>query len=265
MTILDTIVAHKKKEVAVRLESAPLSLLEKRPLFRQPVISLKKRLLEKDASGIIAEFKRQSPSKGVINSTALPDATTLQYIQAGASGLSVLTDNHFFGGSEEDFLSARRANGNAPMVRKDFVVNEYQIVEARSVGADVILLIAACLDPAEILAFSKLAHSLGMEVLLEVHNEEELLQNLRSEADLIGVNNRNLKTFEVDINLSKKLFPLIPKDAVKVSESGIENVETIRELREIGFGGFLMGQRFMEQPNPGQACQAFIETLRKTK
>ena len=265
MTILDKIVAHKKKEVAARLESAPLSLLEKRPLFRQPVISLKKRLLEKDASGIIAEFKRQSPSKGVINSAALPDATTLQYIQAGASGLSVLTDNHFFGGSEEDFLSARRANGNAPMVRKDFVVNEYQIVEARSIGADVILLIAACLAPDEVLAFSKLAHSLEMEVLLEVHSEEELLQNLRSETDLIGVNNRNLKTFEVDINLSKKLFPLIPKDAVKVSESGIENVETIRELREIGFRGFLMGQRFMEQPNPGQACQAFIETLRKTK
>lgn len=265
MTILDTIVAHKKKEVAARLESAPLSLLEKRPLFQQPVITLKKRLLEKDASGIIAEFKRQSPSKGVINSTALADATTLQYIQAGASGLSVLTDNHFFGGSEEDFLAARRMNVSTPMLRKDFVVNEYQIIEAKSIGADVILLIAACLDPAEILTFSKLAHSLGMEVLLEVHSEEELLQNLRSEADLIGVNNRNLKTFEVDINLSKKLFPLIPKDAVKVSESGIENVETILELREIGFRGFLMGQRFMEQPNPGQACQTFIETLRKTK
>lgn len=265
MNILDTIVAHKRKEVAARMESAPTSILEKRPLFQQPVISLKKRLLEENSSGIIAEFKRQSPSKGVINSTALADATTLQYVQAGAAGLSVLTDHQFFGGSEEDFLSARRANGNTPMLRKDFVVSEYQIVEARSIGADVILLIAACLDPATVTALSAFAHGLGMEVLLEVHNEEELLQNLRSDADMVGVNNRNLKTFEVDINLSRKLFPLIPKDAVKVSESGIEKAETIRELRETGFRGFLMGQRFMEQSNPGQACQAFIDTLRNGK
>lgn len=262
MNILDTIVAHKLKEVAARLDAVPISELEKRPLFQQPVISIKKHLSGNQSTGIIAEFKRKSPSKGVINSAALADDTTVQYARAGASALSVLTDEDFFGGSDADFLTARRANLNIPMLRKDFVVHEYQVIEAKSLGADVILLIAACLDPVRVQVLTSLAHSLGLEVLLEIHNEEELLQNLRVEVDLIGVNNRNLKTFEVSIDVSKRLFPLLPKHVIKVSESGIDAVAAIVELRKIGFQGFLMGQKFMETQDPGLACTTFIHELR---
>lgn len=260
MNILETIVEHKRKEVIDRKQAMPVSELEKRILFQQPVISIKKQLATPGVSGIITEFKRRSPSKGIINATARADRTTIQYVQAGASALSVLTDQNFFGGSDEDFLSARAMNV-VPMLRKDFVVDEYQIIEAKSIGADVILLIAACLKPDAVRSLAALAHSLGMEVLLEVHNEEELLHNLGAGADLIGVNNRNLKTFEVSIDVSKRLYPLIPKHVIKVSESGIDKVESIVELRKIGFQGFLMGQKFMEQPDPGTACQDFIREL----
>lgn len=260
MNILDTIVAHKHKEVAERKQVIAVRELEKRALFQRPVSSIKKLLLNPAASGIIAEFKRKSPSKGVINSTAKADSTTKQYVQAGASALSVLTDESFFGGSDEDFVTARSAN-NCPMLRKDFVIDAYQIIEAKSIGADVILLIAASLEPDTIKNFASLAHSFGMEVLLEVHNEAELLHNLSSGADLIGVNNRNLKTFEVSIDVSRRLFPLIPKEIIKVSESGIDKVEAILELRSIGYQGFLMGQRFMEQQDPGLACKKFIQEL----
>lgn len=261
MNILDTIVAHKYKEVADRKLARPVSELERRALFQRPTASIKKQLSASNASGIVAEFKRKSPSKGVINSTAQADRTTMQYVHAGAAALSVLTDQNFFGGSDEDFLAARKVNA-CPMLRKDFVVDEYQIIEAKSIGADVILLIAASLEPSTIKNFASLTHSLGMEVLLEVHNEEELLSNLNSGADLMGVNNRNLKTFEVSIEVSKRLFPLLPKDVIKVSESGIDKVESIVELREIGFQGFLMGQKFMEQADPGLACKNFIHELR---
>jgi indole-3-glycerol phosphate synthase len=264
MNILETIIAHKHKEVGDRKLAVPVRELEKRALFQRPVVSIKRHLSQSTTSGIIAEFKRKSPSKGVINATALADRTTMQYVHSGASALSVLTDQNFFGGSDEDFLAARAAN-NCPMLRKDFVVDEYQIIEAKSIGADVILLIAASVEPETIKQFASLAHSLEMEVLLEVHNEEELLHNLNSGADLIGVNNRNLKTFEVSIEVSKHLFPLMPKEVIKVSESGIDKVETILELRKIGFQGFLMGQKFMEQQDPGQACRNFIHELRKSK
>lgn len=264
MNILDTIVEHKRKEVNDRRKATAVAELEKRTLFQRPVASIKKQLLVPDASGIIAEFKRKSPSKGIINSAAKAERTTMQYVQAGASALSVLTDENFFGGSDADFLSARIVNG-CPMLRKDFVIDEYQIIEAKSIGADVILLIAASLEPAEIKNFSSLARSLGMEVLLEVHNETELLENLGADADLIGVNNRNLKTFEVSIDISKRLFPLMPKEVVKVSESGIDKVEAILELREIGFQGFLVGQKFMEQDEPGLACKNFIHELRAAR
>ena len=264
MNILDTIVAHKHNEVKDRKQLMPIRELEKRTLFQRPVVSIKKQLLTPDASGIIAEFKRKSPSRGVINATSLADSATLQYVQAGASALSVLTDQNFFGGSDEDFLAARIVN-TCPMLRKDFIVDEYQVIEAKSIGADVILLIAASLNPAAIRNFVSLAHSLGMEVLLEVHNEEELLNNLNSGTDLIGVNNRNLKTFEVSIEVSKRLFPLMPKEAVKVSESGIDNVQAILELKKLGFQGFLMGQKFMEQADPGLACKNFIHELRTHK
>lgn len=263
MNTLDTIAAHKLKEVAERKQQTSIRELESRNFFSMKTVSLKKQLLSKSASGIIAEFKRKSPSKGIIHASAEPDKTALHYIQAGASGLSILTDHNFFGGSEADFLAVRRVNNIRPMLRKDFIIDEYQIVEAKSIGADVILLIAAMLDAATIKRFTSLSHSLNMEILLEVHNEEELLQNLRAEADMIGVNNRNLKTFEVSIDVSKRLFPLIPSEAVKISESGIDNVQSIVELRKLGYQGFLMGQQFMEQTDPGVACIEFIQTLKK--
>lgn len=264
MNILDTIVEHKRKEIVTRKQSISIQDLEKRVLFQRSVVSIKKQLTTPGASGIIAEFKRKSPSKSVINATAKADSTTMQYIQGGASALSVLTDENFFGGSDEDFLSVRNVN-TAPMLRKDFVIDEYQIIEAKSIGADVILIIAAILDAAEVKRLTKLAHSLNLEVLLEVHNEEELKVNLDSNADLIGVNNRNLKTFEISLDVSKRLYPLIPKEVVKVSESGIDKVEAIIELRKIGFQGFLMGQKFMEQTEPGLACKNFIHELRSVK
>ena len=262
MNILDTIEIHKKKEVAARKTVNSVTDLEKRIFFQRPVVSLKNALTAPNASGIIAEFKRKSPSKSVINAAAEADGTTMQYIQAGASALSVLTDHDFFGGSDKDFLAARAVN-TCPMLRKDFIVDEYQIIEAKSIGADVILLIAAILDSSQVKKFTKLAHSLNLEVLLEVHDQQEIEVNLDSEADLIGVNNRNLKTFEISIDVSRRLYASIPKDVVKISESGIDKVESIIELREVGFQGFLMGQKFMEQPDPGLACKSFIHELRK--
>ncbi len=264
MNILDTIVAHKHREVNARKTVVPVRELEKRVLFQRPVVSIKKHLTDVNASGIIAEFKRKSPSKGIINATANADHTTMRYMQAGASALSVLTDQNFFGGSDEDFLAARAVN-NSPMLRKDFMVDEYQILEAKSIGADVILLIAASLQPATIQELTSFAHSLEMEVLLEVHNEEELLENLNTGADLIGVNNRNLKTFEVSIEVSKQLYPLIPKEVIKISESGIDTAQSVLELKRLGFQGFLMGQKFMEQSDPGLACQNFIQELNNYK
>lgn len=262
MNILDTIVLHKRKEVAENKQVVSVQALEKRDLFQRQPVSIKAALMHPGSSGIIAEFKRKSPSKGIINDQVACDKTTLAYAQAGASALSVLTDHNFFGGSVDDFLAARRVN-NCPMLRKDFVIDEYQIIEAKSIGADVILLIAAILDPGTIAKFVKLAHGLGMEVLLEVHDEKELLDNLASGADLMGVNNRNLKTFDVSIETSRRLSALIPDGIIKVSESGIEQVETIRELRTSGFRGFLLGQRFMEQSDPGLACLTFIQNLKK--
>lgn len=265
MDILDTIIAYKQKEVTERKQTVTVRELEKRELFERKTLSLKHALLLPTASGIIAEFKRKSPSKGVINATASSDKTTVSYVQAGASALSVLTDQHFFGGSDEDFLAARRINSQTPMLRKDFVIDEYQLIEAKSIGADVILLIASVLDTVEVKQLTTMAHSLGLEVLLEVHNEEELALNLNADVDLIGVNNRNLKTFDVSTDVSKRLYPQIPRHVAKVSESGIDRMDTILELKKIGFEGFLMGQKFMEQHDPGLACKNFIHALRGTQ
>jgi indole-3-glycerol phosphate synthase len=260
MNILDTIIAHKHKEVEERKSLYPIKLLEKSLYFSTEPVSLKKYLLRKDKSGIIAEIKRKSPSKGMINPYVSIERTSIGYMQAGASALSILTDKEFFGGTNEDLLTARKFNF-CPILRKDFVVDEYQIIEAKSIGADVILLIAASLTPTQIIHFTKVAKSLSLEVLLEVHNQEELDSNLTAGVDLIGVNNRNLKTFEVDINLSKELSPLIPDDVLKISESGIAAASTIRELRSYGYQGFLMGENFMKHSRPEQAAKKFIDEL----
>ena len=262
MNILDEIIAYKKKEVADRKELYPVKLLEQSHYFTTQPVSLKKYIQRDDLSGIIAEIKRKSPSKGVINPHVSVERTSIGYMQAGASALSVLTDTNFFGGSNDDLMTARKFNF-CPILRKDFTIDEYQIVEAKSIGADAILLIAAALPPARVKELAAFAHSFGLEVLLEVHNEEELNANLDAQADLIGVNNRNLKTFELSVEISKQLAKRIPDTVVKVSESGIESVATILELKTYGYEGFLMGQNFMQHSRPEIAAKEFIDELKR--
>jgi indole-3-glycerol phosphate synthase len=264
MNILDQIIEHKRREVSDRKALYPVKLLEQSIYFSSPTVSLKKYVQRKDLTGIIAEFKRKSPSKGIINAHAPVERTTIGYMQAGASALSVLTDKQFFGGSNDDLVVVRKFNF-CPILRKDFTVDEYQIIEAKSIGADAILLIAAVLAPAESKSLAAFAHSLGLEVLLEVHDVTELKQNLEVDADLIGVNNRNLKTFEVSIEVSKQLADLIPDSVVKVSESGISSPETIIELKKYGYEGFLMGENFMKHSQPEVAAMEFVQELRKAE
>lgn len=261
MNILDRIIKHKEKEVAEAKAMNSVKMLEQRANFSLPVVSLKEWVQRDDKTGIIAEFKRKSPSKGVINANATVEQTTMGYAEAGASALSVLTDREFFGGSDEDLMAARKVNA-CPILRKDFTIDEYQIVEAKSIGADAILLIAAVMEPKRSKALATFAHSLGLEVLLEVHDEDELNKHINSGADLIGVNNRNLKTFDVSIDTSKRLSELIPAAVVSVSESGISNPEAIFELRKYGFKGFLIGENFMKAENPGEAAKLFMKQLK---
>ncbi|WP_224998332.1 indole-3-glycerol phosphate synthase TrpC [Cesiribacter sp. SM1] len=260
MSILQEIVKHKKAEVAERISLYPIKLLEQSIYFGGKTVSLKKYVLREDKTGIIAEFKRQSPSKGVINPYAAVERTSIGYMQAGASALSVLTDRKFFGGKNEDLTVARKFN-YCPILRKDFVLEEYQIVEAKAIGADAILLIAAILEPARLKELAAFAKTLDLEVLMEVHNLEELQQNLHPEVDLIGVNNRNLNTFVTDIAVSKELAQHIPQDFVKISESGISNPATILELRDHGYNGFLIGESFMQHSRPEQAAARFVHDL----
>lgn len=261
MNILDQIIEHKRKEVEEAKSLYPVKLLEQSIFFSSPTVSLKKYVQRKDLTGIIAEFKRKSPSKGMINAFASVERTTIGYMQAGASALSVLTDKNFFGGSSDDLKTVRKFNF-CPILRKDFMIDEYQIIDAKSIGADAILLIAAVLDPAKAKSLADFAHSLGLEVLLEVHDKEELRLHEKIGADLIGVNNRNLKTFEVSIETSKQLSALIPSGVVKVSESGITSPQTIIELREHGFEGFLIGENFMKHSRPEEEAMQFMNELR---
>ncbi|NJW51829.1 indole-3-glycerol phosphate synthase TrpC [Salinimicrobium oceani] len=259
MNILEKIAAHKKQEVAISKEEVPVESLELLPHYHRKCLSLRENL-QKVQPGIITEFKRRSPSHPEINLTADVEKITAAYEAAGASGISVLTDEEFFGGSLDD-LALARETVKLPLLRKDFVVDEYQIIEAKAMGADVILLIAAMLKPSEIRQFSALAKKLGLEVLLEVHNEEELKNNLFDTVDLIGVNNRNLKTFEVDLQFSKDLAEKIPGEYLKVSESGISDTAAIRELQKYGFQGFLIGGNFMKTEDPGKSAAEFIKEL----
>jgi indole-3-glycerol phosphate synthase len=262
MNILDEIIQDKYKEVEERKSLYPIKLLEQSIYFQSPVVSLKKYVQREDKSGIIAEIKRKSPSKGIINAHVSIERTSIGYMQAGASALSVLTDSKYFGGSKEDLMIARKFNF-CPILRKDFVVDEYQIIEAKSMGADAILLIAAALEPSKLQTLAKFAKTLLLEILLEVHNNKELQDNLTADVDLIGVNNRDLKTFVTDIEISKQLADKIPNQFVKVSESGIENPATIIELKKFGFEGFLMGQNFMQHSQPEKACRDFITELKR--
>jgi indole-3-glycerol phosphate synthase len=257
--ILTTINAYKKLEIAERKKRVPISILEKSTFFGMNCYSLRDALLRDSASGIIAEFKRKSPSKGMINDSADVIEVTKGYLEAGASALSVLTDLKFFGGLFQYFSEARAAN-SCPILQKDFIVDEYQVIEAKALGSDVILLIAAGLTPAEVRKFAILAHSLQMEVLLEVHNEKEI-GHYCPEVGLIGVNNRNLNTFEVNIDTAITLFPLLPSEIVSIAESGLSRPETVNDLRKYGYKGFLIGEFFMKSDNPAKACRKFIEKL----
>ncbi len=261
MTILDKITAYKHKEVAAKKEAIPLRLLEKFPLFAKETKSLAEALTI-STTGIIAEHKRRSPSKSVINDQVLVHEVVSAYQNAAASGISVLTDSNFFGGSLEDLLVAEKTV-SIPILRKEFIIDPYQIYEAKAYGADAILLIAACLSSEELKQFSHLAKSLKLDVLLEVHNREELQKSLLPNVAMIGVNNRNLKTFKVDTAISKELSEEIPKDFVKISESGISSVETIKDLKTYGYKGFLVGEHFMKTENPGESAKLFIKELSK--
>lgn len=259
MNILDRIVIDKRKEVDLRKSLIPIQQLENSVLFDRNTISLANKL-KVSTTGIIAEHKRRSPSKSVINQDLNVQDVAKGYETAGVSGMSVLTDVKYFGGAIDDLIVAR-ASCDLPLLRKEFIIDSYQIIEAKAYGADVILLIAAILTRDEIKVFSELAKSLNLNVLLEVHNEDELHNSLMPSLDILGVNNRNLKTFEVSLETSKLLSQKIPNDFVKISESGISSVEAIKELQPYGFKGFLIGENFMKTNNPGQSAADFIKAL----
>ncbi len=261
MNILDKIVANKKKEVAFAKSRTSYTMLEEGELFSRESYSFKDFLLNPELTGIIAEFKRKSPSKGIINDKVSVKEVTTGYAKAGASVLSVLTDRNFFMGKKADLTAARQAN-TIPVLRKDFMIDEYQVIEAKALGADIILLIAAILSPVEIEKMASVAKSLGLSILLEVHNVEELQRSINPKVDAIGVNNRNLADFSVSLDTSYKLAEHIPPEFLKVSESAISKPETIKQLKTAGFNGFLIGENFMKEPNPGEAMKAFVKELR---
>ena len=259
MNILETIVQYKRSEVEKAKSETGISELERGFYFNRKTLSLKESLERGNKTGIIAEFKRRSPSRGIINDRVDIIDVTTAYAESGASALSVLTDEHFFGGRNEDLVEARL--NDIPILRKDFILDEYQLTEAKSIGADVILLIAACLTPKEVKRLAAFARSLGLEVLLELHDEKEL-EHICDETELIGINNRNLKTFEVNIEQSLIMGQKIPGDKIKIAESGISSVDDIMMFKENGFKGFLIGELFMKEADPTIAFAEFVNALR---
>ncbi|RRO15243.1 indole-3-glycerol phosphate synthase TrpC [Flavobacteriaceae bacterium 14752] len=260
MHILEEITIFKKQLLNYKKQVISIAELEKMSFFDRECISLTEQI-RKSEIGIIAEHKRRSPSKPHINFKTDVFEVAKAYEGAGASGMSVLTEQKYFGGSLEDLILARSAC-NLPLLRKDFIVDEYQIVESKAHGADVILLIAACLTPLEVKQFSELAHQLGLQTILEVHNLNELQVYLCEHIDIVGVNNRNLKTFEVNLDTSKTLVQHIPKNVVKISESGIKHPKDIIDLKSLGYDGFLLGEHFMKTDDPGQSAQDFIQNIK---
>lgn len=260
MTILETIVEHKKLEVAKQKMKVPIGILEQSVYFSRPTVSLKANLLDITKTGIIAEYKRKSPSKGIINDLSTVEEVAKAYSANGAAAVSVLTDENFFGGHLNDLKQA--VHLPIPVLRKDFMIEDYQIYEAKANGASVILLIAACLTPVEVRRMAALAKQMGLEVLLEIHGADEL-GHICSEIDFVGVNNRNLKSFEVSLDHSLELINRIPKEMPAIAESGIDHPDTIVTLQKAGFSGFLIGERFMRETNPGIAFANFVKTLKE--
>jgi len=260
MHILDEITNFKKSLLEYKKQIVSIQELEKRPLFERNCISLTDRIKASDF-GIIAEHKRRSPSKPHINFKEDVFKVAKAYEESGASGMSVLTEQKYFGGSLEDLLLCR-SSCDLPLLRKDFMVDEYQFIEAKAHGADVVLLIAACLTPNEIKTFSALTRELGMQSILEIHNLEELETSFCDTIDIVGVNNRNLKTFEVNLDTSLQIVEHIPKGIVKISESGISEETDIIKLKKSGYQGFLLGEHFMRSENPGRTAESFIFNLK---
>jgi indole-3-glycerol phosphate synthase len=259
MTILDQIIARKKQEVALKKQVISTNQLENTDLFNSRTQSLSKSIMN-SPFGIIAEHKRRSPSKANINHSLRVEEVVKGYENSGASGISVLTDNTYFGGSLEDLIFAK-AVVNTPLLRKEFIVDEYQIIETKSHGADAILLIASALSKDQIKSLSAFAHSIALEVLLEVQDTEELNKSIIPSVDMIGVNNRNLKTFEVNLDKSIDVVSQIPIDFVKIAESGLHDPQDVKLLKEVGFQGFLIGENFMKSNDPGMALEHFIAKL----
>jgi len=260
--ILEEIIATRKETVEQLKQVVSLDMWKRMPAFLSKTKSLKKVLQQGNTTGIIAEFKRASPSKSIINNHANVEVVTNEYEFYGASALSILTEPVYFAGNNDDLMIAA-TDCNIPILRKDFIFDEYQVVESKALGADVILLIAACLTPGEVKNLATFAKQLKMEVILEIHDETEL-GHICNETEMIGINNRNLKSFNVDINRSIELSKQISTDKIKIAESGINNFETIHFLKNEGFKGFLIGEYFMKENNPGKAFKKFVEQLKST-
>ena len=257
MNILDKIIEQKHVEIAESKKKISLIEVKDSTFFFFFIFSIKETL--KSKSGIIAEFKRKSPSKGIINDKAAVLDVAQSYEKFGASGISILTDHQFFGGNLEDLLKVRNEI-SIPILRKDFMIDEYQFYEAKANGADVILLIASCLSPSQVQEFTDLAHQLGLEVLLEIHTEEEF-NHYNKNIDLVGINNRNLKDFKVDLQHSVNLKNLLPSETLSVAESGIYSLKDFQFLKEKGFDGFLMGEYFMRNEHPMNKFKEFIDVV----
>lgn len=259
MNILEKIILHKKKEVAIRSLHTPFKELERSLFFHREIIPLRDYILNPSRTGIIAEFKRKSPSRGIINNLAEPEKIVSGYSLIGASAVSVLTDLEFFGGSNTDLLRAR-TSCNIPILRKDFIIDEYQIIETRAIGADAILLIAAALNKNTVYTLARFAQSLGLQVLLEIHHYSEI-DMINGFINVVGVNNRNLNTFEVNTDISVEMAGRLPADIVRISESGLSSPEVIKNLRHAGYHGFLMGETFMKTDDPVAAFSDFVKLI----
>jgi indole-3-glycerol phosphate synthase len=259
MTILEQIIENKRQEVQTLKAARPLQELVKSGYFERKTLSLTRFLADPDRTGIIAEFKRKSPSRGMINGNAIIEEVTTGYFRSGASALSILTDLEFFGGRNEDLTRARELNP-IPILRKEFIIDEYQVLESKSIGADAVLLIAAVLDISQTKNLARLARSLDLQVLLELHQPAEL-DHLNEYIDLVGVNNRDLNTFAVDTEVSVRMAHDIPADFVRISESGISSPLTIIKLKGYGYQGFLIGESFMRSHDPVVAFSAFVKSL----
>ena len=257
MNILERITQTKKVEVLAKKSLVSSSILEQSPLYNRSTLSIAM-ALQNSSSGIIAEHKRRSPSKAVINHSHQLLNVIKAYQENGASAISVLTDTNYFGGSLEDLLLAR-STASIPLLRKDFVIDPYQITEAKAFGADFILLIASILDKDRIQEFTAYAHELNLEVLLEVHSIEELEVSYIEDIDVVGVNNRNLKTFEVDLNTSFDIAKALDPQKVKISESGLSDTQSIKNLKDAGYNGFLIGETLMKNNKPGHALKQLVK------